>query len=262
MPSPFPGMNPYLERRPQWGAFHPKFVNAAHTALVAQVRPRYIALLEPTLYIHEPPDEGRQFLGVGDFGVGAAPGPAANPGPAAAVLPPPVYASLPEPMEVVKLLRIEIRDQDGLDLVTVVELLSPTNKYAGDDRDQYLAKRRELLRSGAHLVELDLLRGGPRMPLRGLPSCDYCAAVSRVEDRPRRVGVWPWRLRDPMPVVPIPLREGDRDATLDIKAVLDRAYDDAGYADYIYAHAPEPRLSAEDAAWAAQFVPPGPPSAG
>ena len=149
--------------------------------------------------------------------------------------------------------RIVIRDRAGEELVTVVELLSPANK-SGDDRAQYLGKRRQVLRSRTHFVELDFLRGGPRLPVGGLPACDYYALVSRAEERPR-VGIWAWGLRDRMPVVPIPLRAGDPDVRLDLKAALDRIYDEQRYARSAYAHPPEPRLAPDDAAWAAQFVP-------
>ncbi len=81
--------------------------------------------------------------------------------------------------------------------MTVIELLSPTNKYAGPDREQYLVKRRELLASPVHFVEIDLLRGGPRMPMQDLPECDYCVLVSRVETR-LDAGLWPIRLREPI----------------------------------------------------------------
>jgi hypothetical protein len=150
---------------------------------------------------------------------------------------------------------LTIRARDGNDLITVIELLSPTNKYAGPDREQYLGKRKELLRSRAHFVEIDLLRGGPRMPPAELPTCDYYAIVSRVEERPR-AGVWPWRVRDPMPPLPIPLRAPDPDARLDLKTVLDQVYDGGRYANYAYAGPPEPRLAPDDdAAWAAGFLP-------
>jgi hypothetical protein len=76
-----------------------------------------------------------------------------------------------------------------------------------------------------------------------------------VEERPR-VGIWPWRLRDPIPGIPIPLSPGDAEASLNVKAILDQVYDAKGYADYIYAGPPEPRLAPDDAAWAAQFLPP------
>ena len=76
---------------------------------------------------------------------------------------------------------LEVRDRQGRELVTVIELLSPSNKRAGDDREQYLAKRRELLWSPAHLVEIDLLRGWSPMPQEGRPECDYSVMVSRAE---------------------------------------------------------------------------------
>ena len=79
--------------------------------------------------------------------------------------------------------------------------------------------------------------------------------VSRAEERPR-VGIWPWNLRDPMPLIPIPLLAGDADVFLDLKAVLDQVYDGSRYANHLYAGQPEPRLSPDDAAWAAQFLPP------
>jgi Protein of unknown function (DUF4058) len=79
---------------------------------------------------------------------------------------------------------LEIRDRDSNELVAVVELLSPTNKYAGPHREQYLAKARKLQQSWVHFVEIDLLRDGPRMPCLNLPRCDYCVVVSRFETRP------------------------------------------------------------------------------
>jgi hypothetical protein len=150
---------------------------------------------------------------------------------------------------------LEVRDRDNHQLVTVVELLSPTNKYAGPDREQYLAKARQLLRNWVHFVEIDLLRGGPRMPWLDMPECDYCVVVSRFEERSKKAGFWPIRLRDRLPEIPIPLRRGDTDARLDLQQVLHRIYDAAGYAYYIYSGPPEPLLSAEDTTWAQQFLP-------
>jgi hypothetical protein len=139
-------------------------------------------------------------------------------------------------------------------VVTVVELLSPSNKYASSDREQYVGKRAQLLTSHVNLVEIDLLRGGPRMPMEDLPACDYCVMVCRAADWPE-AGVWPNRLREPLSPIPVPLREPDLDATLDVQAILHRVYDAARYQSYIYEGKPEPSLSPEDAAWAEQFVP-------
>jgi len=148
---------------------------------------------------------------------------------------------------------LEIRDRDNRELVTVVELLSPSNKYAGSDREQYLAKARQLQNSLVHFVKIDLLRGGPRMPWLDMRPCDYCVVVSRVAQRPR-AGLWPIRLRERLPEIPIPLLPGDADARIDLQQVLHRIYDAAGYAYHIYTGPPEPPLSGVDAAWAQQFL--------
>ena len=108
-----------------------------------------------------------------------------------------------------KHLFLEIRDRKNRELVTVVELLSPTNKKTGPDREQYLAKRGKLLRGNVHLIEIDLLRGWPRMPMEPEMACDYCIMVSRVEDRPE-ASFWPLKLRDRLPPVPVPLANRPR----------------------------------------------------
>lgn len=252
MPSPFPGMNPFFERSGVWEEFHQNFISRCQEHLVAQAPPRYRVRSGARLYIHEPPHTDR-FFGISDISLHRPRIDAPASEPAASVVAP-VYATLPETVEIQRIPYVAIEDRAGGEFVTVIELLSPTNKYAGPDREQYLGKRRELLRSQTHLVELDMLRGGPRMPLDAMPFCAYCAVVSRVEERPR-VGVWPWNLRDPMPGVPIPLRSPDADLHLDLKFVLDQVYDAFRYGDVIYTGPPEPRLAPDDAAWAAPFIP-------
>ncbi len=121
----------------------------------------------------------------------------------------------------------------------------------------YWAKVRKILASSANLVEIDLLRGGPRMPWVGLQPCDYYAVVSRAETRPK-ADFWPIGLRDRLPQIPIPVRAGEPAAKLDLQLLLHRAYDGAGYEDLIYRGKPEPRLTPADAAWAAAFVPAAP----
>lgn len=148
---------------------------------------------------------------------------------------------------------VEIRDRISRQIVTVIELLSPANKRPGGDRDLYLAKRDEFLRSPVHLVEVDLLRGGPRLPVEGLPACDYCALVSRADDRPR-VGIWPFQLKDPLSAIPIPLRADDAEARLDLQELVHRIHDSAGYSDYIYEGTPQPPLEKEAIAWAVSFL--------
>jgi hypothetical protein len=243
-------MNPYLEQDRVWHDFHERAIPVIAEQVGSQVDPHYVVRIDEHVYIKELADDRERLAGRSDVLVSKPSG--GNRG-GAAVLEPPALVELPA-VDVERLSFVEIRDRDSWELVTVLELLSPSNKFAGPDREQYLAKRSRLLSAPVHLVEIDMLRGGPRLPFRGLPDCDYYLMVSRVEQRPR-AGVWPVKLREPLPEVPVPLRAPDGDARLDLQAVLHRVYDAARYQTYIYRGQPQPRLSSEDWNWARQFVP-------
>ncbi len=215
MPSPFPGMNPYFEQAAICADFHTEFLTALRHLLVPQLGPTYFVQLEVQKYIQDLSPQARQYVD--------------------------------------KVRYLEVRDREGREVVTVIELLSPSNKRAGDDRESYLAKRSELLRSPAHLVEIDLLRGWTPMPQEGRPECDYSVMVSRAQARPA-AAFWPIMLRERLPVIPIPLRLPDEAVRVDLQEALDRAYDGAIYEKIIYLGNPEPGLSPEDAAWARQFL--------
>lgn len=251
MPSPFPGMNPYLEQEDAWRDFHDSFLPTARELLSPQVSPTYLVKLEQNLYIHERDTDQRQLLGRGDVSLSQVHGEPAR-GVAMEVVTAPSRILLPR-VDVESEAYLEIRDSKRRRLVTVIELLSPTNKRPGEDRQQYLAKRAGLFRSETHFVEIDLLRGWPRMPFDEPPTGDYCILVSRVEDRPQ-AEFWPIALRQRLPVIPIPLQAPDPDARLDLQTVLHRVYDAAYYRDYIYEGSPWPALPDEDAAWAAQIA--------
>ncbi len=250
MPSPFPGMNPYLEQPSVWQDFHQSLVTHIREALTGQVRPQFSVKIEESVFIHEPSSEERRrrlarpdvavFENSGRGGVAVAEVPANS---VAALI-----ASLPE-IEIEKHSFIEIRDRHSRDLVTMIEVLSPSNKQYGPDREQYLSKRTLLFHSDVNVVEIDLLRAGPRLPLTGVPACDYCLMVSRSAMRPD-VQAWAVSLRDPLPTIPIPLRGSAPDATLNLQALLHEVYDAAGYEDYLYDTPPEPPLPEADAAWA------------
>jgi len=252
MPSPFPGMNPYLEWPGLWPDFHGGYIHRLRAQLAPKVRPKYFVRVQENVYLHELPEVSARLLAVADLEVGTRP-PAPTPGGGPAAVAAPATIEFPVQVEEIRVPHLEVIDRHGDRVVTVLELLSPANKYAGPDRDQYLAKRLELLRAGVNFVELDLLRGGPRT-LRPLPPGDYYALVARVAEWPR-AGVWPVRLRDPLPTIPVPLRPGEGEPTLDLQAALHAQYDEAVYEEYIYARSPEPALSAEDAAWAAGLIP-------
>lgn len=255
MPSPFPGMNPFLEQPDAWHDFHERFCPAVAEALSAQVRPKYIAKIDEKIYLHELSADERRFLGRGDVSIHRSPTEESlsDPRTALAPLAPSVLGSVRLAVDEERLSFVRILDRETRDVVTIIELLSPSNKDSGQDRSQYLGKRERVLESSAHLVELDLLRGGRRPPIDDQPDCDYCVMVSRAETRPQ-VELWPFRLRDRLPRIPIPLRSPDPDAVLDLQSVLDRVYDAAGYEDYIYAGKPSPPLTSGDESWAATLI--------
>src|SRR5262249_27375515 len=166
MPSPFPGMNPYLEQESVWHDFHERFCTVAAELLTAQVRPNYIVKIDEQIYIHELQAGSKQLVGRADVAVSRPKGEKPQPS-SVEVLEAPARVRLPE-VDVESLSFLEIRDRESWQLVTVLELLSYSNKDSGPDRGQYLAKRGRLLASSVHLVEIDLLRGGPRLPCEGL----------------------------------------------------------------------------------------------
>ena len=247
MPSPFPGMNPWLEQDALWHDFHQSLLSGLRDAIAEEISPNYYVALEEHVYIHEPPGPVARFLGRPDLAIVATretdfSGPTA-------VMEAPVYTAIAEPMDVVRESFIEIRDTENDYLVTVLELLSPSNKQAGYDRDAYVAKRRNYLFGNVNFIEIDLLRGGPRMPIEELSPCDYYVLVKRARER-TRAGVWPIRLRETLPSIPVPLRDPDPDARLDLQSVLHTVYDRAGYRHRIYRGTPKPKLAADDAQWA------------
>jgi hypothetical protein len=123
---------------------------------------------------------------------------------------------------------------------------------------------RRILASKTNFVEIDLLRAFPKMPWKRLPTCDYYAIVSRYSERTSdnpQAAIWPLGIRDPLPTIPIPLREGEPEASLDLQAILHRIYDAADYQLFLYTADPEPPLRMADAVWAVQLLhPPVPPA--
>ena len=251
MPSPFPGMNPFLEQRDVWRDFHAEFLGRLRAALNPLVLPRFVVTMEESLYVDPTGDEPDLF-GVADAAVrDERPSPASG---GVAVLPAPVTARIPRAPR--KLRRLAVIDARSRTLVTVIELLSPSNKDRGPDRDQYARKRVEVILNGANLVEIDLLRGGPPLPLRGVAPHDYRVLVGRRAEWPN-VGVWPVRLADPLPRVPVPLTAGVQEPMIDLQAVLHAAYDEGGYEVYVYRGQSDPPLTPEQVEWARAFVPAG-----
>jgi hypothetical protein len=248
-------MNPYFEQPGVWRGFHTSFIVRLMDAITPHAVPRYFVNIEQSIYI-ERDDGGRELIGVADAAVGGGDRPPAGRATASATVAAPVTGSVRVGAVKRKHRWLTLRDTATRQVITVIEVLSPSNKR-GDDRSAYLRKRRRILRSAAHLVEIDLLRGGPRMPVARVPASDYRVMVSRQPQRPD-VQVWPIGLREPLPALPIPFRTGESEPLIALKPLIDEVYDKGGYQYQLYDAPPDPPLSPADADWARQFLsPPG-----
>jgi hypothetical protein len=238
-------MDPYLEGN-LWTTVHGHLGSEIVRQLAPRLRPKYVPLLQERFVLVTPDSiSGAELSIYPDVGVTGVPTPPA-PGSTATAAPLHLETVIPE---TIRQYSVEVRDVANRQLVTAIEILSPTNKR-GDGRQEYLGKRARLLRSHAHLLEIDLLRAGQRVPMRDpLPTVPYFVLLSRVAKRPD-TEVWPITLQEPLPSVPVPLLPGDPDAELDLQRTLTTVYDVASYDLLIdYTQPPEGPLSASDAAW-------------
>ena len=229
MPCPFPGIDPFIEAQGRWLDFHQTFLVVCRSELNRHLPENYVANLEEQVHLVRSSDE--PLIPVRpDLVVIRPSGPLEPSGPLAAVR---TLESTTIPLawhdlEEVRELWIEIRCLPDMELVTVVELLSPSNKI-GEERVEYLEKRAALLNRAVHIVELDLLLGGRRLPmLRPLPPAHAYAIVSRAEQRPD-AQVYGWTLRDPLPTIPIPLENPDPDIPLRLAPAFAQTYQEGRY---------------------------------
>ncbi|MFQ5859872.1 MAG: DUF4058 family protein [Anaerolineae bacterium] len=251
MPTPFPGMDPYLERRGLWEEVHPALIIELQHLLTPLVRPRYRVAVERRAYLALlAPDElvGRPDVLLVD----ARQELAAAVTDAALAESAPLVAELPMPEEVVERY-LELRDVVTGEVITVIEILSRTNKLNHDGRRAYEEKRFKVLGSRTHLVEIDLLRPGEPMAMRVQGDGhrgDYRILVSRAYRRPR-AEAYVFGLRQPIPAFPVPLRKGEMDVAVDLNTLLHELYDRAGYDLAIdYRLEADPPLEGDDAEWA------------
>lgn len=257
--SPFPGMDPYLEASDIWPDVHTRLMTIYSDQLNALLAPRYLAELETQIVIDQGDDLPQSM--VPDVSVTAEEPLDAGATATALVAPAPLQLRVPLTVPT-RLVSVQIRHRERARLVAVIELLSPINKRRGPGRDAYLEKRRSVLGSPAHLIEIDLLRRYPRMPFDGaLPPTAYLVMVARAGERPT-CHVWPISVRQPLPIIPIPLLAPDPPVPLDLGQALRTAYERARYDLRVdYHRPPNPPLSPEDAAWATAVRAATPPSA-
>ena len=257
MPSPFPGMDPYLEGE-LWQEFHETLAGEIRAQLLKVLPSSYVALLAKRYVLHDQsigllslPEAHRVIypdVHVVETGRVAE---AAVAYEVRAVAP---AAQMISPMaEEVPVVSVEVRDVANRRLVTVIEIFSPVNKM-GEGAVEYARKRQDVMKTATHLLEIDLLRRGLRIVLEGtLPPADYYVYLSRFTHRPY-TDVWPVALREMLPVVPVPLLPPDADVALDLQRAVNACYDLVHYErllDYSVPPPPPP-LSAADAAWLAE----------
>lgn len=263
MPSPFPGMDPYIEQPSLWGDFHNALATEIRNRLNGLIHPAYFARLIPYVTYETVAIGQKQgtYPDVSIFRAARSSTPPVIParGTAVVVLEPPAAVESEVAIDFpFRQHSVEIYSTVGQELVTVIEILSPVNKQGGHEAYQdYLEKRRHILRSRqVHLLEIDFLRGGQRPPLtRPVPAAPYYIMLSRTETRPR-VKVWPIQLHDPLPVVDVPLRYPDPDVPLDLSSAVTTVYELGAYdvqIDY-QQEPPPPKLSAEQASWVQQLL--------
>lgn len=252
MASPFPGMDPFLEMS-SWGGFHANLAVELQRRINPLVMPRYVIRVEERVYLESQFPERALIPDVSIARAGAAASALTTTGTAVAELAPaPYLAALPEETTEPYL---ELLDTARNEVVTVIEILSPTNKRRGSDGfREYRKKWLDVLRSPAHLVEIDLLRGGERpatmQPLR--PSTDYCVMVYRVNKRPV-IDVYEWPLRRTLPSIPIPLATGEPDVWFDLQSAFEAIYDGAGFQYILPYHRPlAPPVGESDQEWVSE----------
>jgi hypothetical protein len=240
-------MDPYIEACGLWGDFHSHLISEIKRALAEAAPDRYLVRTGVRSYIVLVDSEGKNSY----------------------PLPPNFHATAraevgddAEPVTMRAFIEEEHREAfveiyeatPEQRLVTTVEILSPPNKRPNTPGwDLYQSKRQSVLLGSVHLVEIDLLRGGQRMPmLDPWPDSPYTLLVARAQ-RFQLCKVWPVHFQQPLPTIPIPLTKPDPDIPLSLQPALEAIYRRSRYEQSIdYTKPLSPPLGAEEAAWLKQ----------
>lgn len=255
MPSPFPGMDPYLEGY-LWPDVHNALASKIRQRLTPLLRPRYtarlgiyvvedvapegdIGIMYPDVEVLQREGESAHSHHPTSFGHARQQGSAT-----------PASLSIPVVLPVeIQIPVVEIRDAAQNNLITSIELLSPVNKRE-PGLTTYRQKRQRLYQAGVHLIEVDLLQRGTRpFSHTRIPALPYLIALTRAHTG--RTDLWPLALSDPLPTIPVPLRQPDDDVLLDLAEAFSSVYDEAAYDLSINYDddPPPPPLSAPDRQW-------------
>lgn len=234
--SPFPGMDPFLEESFEWPSVHARLIVTLADLLTEQVAPDYHVNIEQRVYIVPPDDdEGKSQISPDIYVVQE---PVATWAAAASPIRPP---TLLEPVYDLLLYDryLEIYDKRDRELITIIELLSPFNKTLGHQGyEAFQKKRRQVMQTPTHWLEIDLLRAGER-PIEVKGKSDYYALLKR-GDRSRPYEVWFFNLPETMPTIAVPLRPPDADVPLDLQSAFNHIYSKARYGDSLDYSQPVP----------------------
>jgi Protein of unknown function (DUF4058) len=256
MPSPFPGMDPYLEDPFFWHQVHSRLIVALANDLGRRLRPKYYAAIETRTYL----EDGAEsiFVGIPDTIVFSGKQAATAQNTATLTMPTvmPQKVRLIEPIEV-KERYLEIRKVGSHEVVAAIEVLSPKNKI-GEGRRIYLRKRQTILESASHFVEIDLLRVSQPMPLEGMTGkTDYRILVSAAGERPE-ADLYGFNLPDAIPIFLLPLHIEDSPISVDLGLLLQIVYEEGCFdlqIDYRQS-VPEPSLTTKNSEWVKKVLEP------
>jgi hypothetical protein len=249
-------MDPYLEGRNIWSDVHNALIVVIRDALAPQVAPAYYVAIEERTYIIE--EDMEEFVGRPDAAIIAVPSNAESyssgrkkdqqsPAFIAQTVNLPFFEKVREGY-------LEIHDARTHAVVTVIEVLSPSNKAPGAGRDEYESKRRQVLATLTNLVEIDLLRAGEPMEMQPLLKSDYRILVRAGWERPK-ARLYAFSVRQPIPDLPVPLRHGEEEAVLALGKLLSEIYDRARYDIRLnYRQPPTPPMASKDVAWADELL--------
>jgi hypothetical protein len=253
MKMPFPGMDPYLEHPHLWQGFHTRLVVELANALQPLLRPRYVASIEERLYVVTPHQQRIPDVTVKKHRLSSRRQATVG----TAELAKPIVVEV-EPLAIrERFLQILDRYHDQR-VVTVIEIVSPSNKRPGNGRKSYLRKQKESLASKANLVEIDLLRKGhhvlsvPSVEAEACRPFAYLICVNRRTNR-NRFELYPWSLRDRLPSIGLPLAPPDPDVALPLQDAIEHLYEQSEYPYRVRYDQPcAPALEPDDQEWASE----------
>jgi hypothetical protein len=259
MKSPFPGMDPYIEACGLWADFHIHLIERIAESLADAAPARYLVRAGERSYLVLVESEGKEtYPFLPDVSVTAPERPkkpSRKRGSTAVAEPegeiePVMLRAFIEEEHREKFVEIYEATPEQR-LVTTVEVLSPSNKRANSPGwEQYLRKRHRVMLGGVNLVEIDLLRGGQRLPmLDPWPVSPYTLTVARA-NKAGHCLVWPAHFQKPLPTIRVPLAKPDPDISLELQPLIDAIYQRYRYAQSIdYTRPLSPPLGPEEAAW-------------